>query len=227
MSTSRRTVLTAAAWTAPAIAVAATAPAYATSNPVRKDPGINGWMQVTYGTTRGFDALFDSDPNGTDPATPDANPFGLYVYDVNIEDGRIVDTIAGASIVLWFRARVSSWAYGPGNNNANGGGHGRGWSRPSYEGAQVKPDGTTYHGYRFDYTGPYVIHSDGRVWLQDVEVTARNVPHDDATFWVERRIVVNGEMQAFQRRNGERGPLGDGFPSARARTATVGTDGLI
>lgn len=33
MSTTRRTILTAAAWTAPAVALAATAPAYATSEP--------------------------------------------------------------------------------------------------------------------------------------------------------------------------------------------------
>lgn len=213
---SRRTVLTAAAWTVPAITVAAAAPAYADST-IRKDPGINGWMQVSYGTSKGFDATFDSDPQGADPLTPDGAPFGLYVYDAVSADGAIV-SLGGASITLWFRGVVGSWASGTRTNNPNDGGHGRGWLNPEYLGSEFKPDGVRYYGYRFDYTGPYEVQPDGRVWLQDFEVTAKNVNHDDATFWVERKIVVDGDLLTFQRRNGERGPLGDGFPASRARS---------
>lgn len=225
MSTTRRTILTAAAWTAPAVAVAAAAPAYATSEDPRRDPGINGWVQVNYGTQRWFDATFDSDPAGTDPATPDGSPFGLYVYDTHPSD-----LISAASITLWFRGAVSSWSYGTRTNPVNGGGHGRGWSAPVRVGTEAKPDGLTYRGYRFDYTGPTALVG-GLVWLQDIEITARRVNSADATFWVERRIAVNGQMQAFQRRNGERGPLGQGFPvgrmSASAQSVAAGGQGLV
>lgn len=39
----RRSILKAAAWTAPVVTLATAAPAFATS-PIRKDPGINGWV---------------------------------------------------------------------------------------------------------------------------------------------------------------------------------------
>lgn len=227
MSVSRRSALRAAAWTVPAVSIAAAAPAFATSTTPRKDPGINGWVQVSYGTSKGFDATFDSDPAGIDPATPDGAPFGLYLYDT--QPG---DLFSAASITLWFRAKVNSWTYGSRSPVPNGGGHGDGWNRwetgwfgvntrvaPTYVGAETKPDGFKYHGYRFDYTGTFsnLGAADGLVWLQDFEATAKNVQHDDATFWVERRIAVNGQMFTFQRRNGERGPLGEGFPASRAR----------
>lgn len=208
---SRRTVLTTAAWTVPAITLASAAPAFATSTDPRKDPGINGWVLVNYGTAYGFDATFDSDPAGNDPATPDGAPFGLYIYDTLPGD-----LFSATSITLWFRGKVGSWSNGPRNSNSNGGGHGRGWSSPVSVGTQTKPDGLQYHGYRFDYTGSYVL-SGGLMWLQDMEVTAKRVGSDDATFWVERNIAINGEMNAFQRRNGERGSMGDGFPSASSR----------
>lgn len=218
-SPSRRSILTTAAWTVPAITLAAAAPAFADSTPpIRLDPGINGWVLVTYGTTYGFDATFDSDPAGTDPASPDGAPFGLYVYDA-VTDGVQVP-LGGASITLWFRGVVGRWTYGSRNSNPNGGGHGSGWSSPVSVGTRTQPDGLTYYGYRFDYSGGYVPQGDGRVYLQDFEATAKNVASGDATFWVERKIVVDGDLLTFQRRNGERGSMGDGFPvgTSRARS---------
>jgi hypothetical protein len=213
MTTTRRTLLRTAAWTTPVIGIAATAPAFAAS--LRKDPGINGWVNVQYGTDNGFDARFDSDPDGQDPSTPDGAPFGLYVYDAT--------TYTDARITLWFRGAVRDGftENGTSTNVANNGGHGNGWGNPTNVGTQVKPDGLTYTGYRFLYTGTYTLGLDSRVYLQDFDVTARNVNSGDATFWVERSIKVDGVVQAFQRRNGERGPVGDGFPSAR-RAATAG-----
>lgn len=218
MSVSRRSALRAAAWTVPAVSIAAAAPAFATSTNPRKDPGINGWVQVSYGTSYGFNATFDSDPAGNDPATPDGAPFGLYLYDTISSD-----LFSAGAITLWFRGKVGSWVEGSGSNTANGGGHGNKWSNPVYVGTETKPDGLKYYGYRFDYSGPYTL-SGGLVWLQDIELTAKNVASDDATFWVERRIAINGEVHAFQRRNGERGPLGEGFPAGRARMSASSAD---
>lgn len=186
-------------------------------------------MQVSYGTSKNFDAAFDSDPAGNDPATPDGAPFGLYLYDT--QPG---DLFSAASITLWFRAKVDSWTYGSRSTVPNAGGHGDGWNRrnwlgrvaPTYVGTETKPDGVVYHGYQFEYEGTFsnLGATDGLVWLQDFEATATRVPHDDATFWVERRIAINGEVHAFQRRNGERGSMGVGFPASRARMSASSAD---
>ena len=192
--------------------MASAAPAFATSIPTRKDPGINGWVQVNYGTGNRFSATFDSDPAGVDPSTPDGAPFGLYIYDTLPED-----LFSAGSITLWFRGAVSSWTYGPRSNATNGGGHGRGWSAPISVGTQRKPDGLDYRGYRFDYTGPFVL-SGGLNWLKDFEATANRVNSSDATFWVERRIAINGQMNTLQRRNGARGSMGEGFPAGLQAT---------
>ena len=199
----RRSILKAAAWTAPAITLATAAPAFATS-PIRKDPGINGWVLVSYGTDYGFDATFDSNPQPA-PSTPDGAPFGLYLYDT-IEG----DQFSAASITYWFRGKPDEIKR-----------TGSGWTGGTYYGGtQTKPDGLTYHGYRFDYTGPFNRQGD-IVWLNHLKVTADDVASGDATFWVERRVAINGQMHTFQRRNGERGPLGGGFPSARTSRLTA------
>ena len=234
MNTSRRTVLTTAAWSVPAITVASAAPAFATSTNPRKDPGINGWVQVSWNKSTEWvnpkrktvvNATFDSDPAGNDPATPDGSPFGLYIFDAIAGD-----LFSAASITLWFRGEVGSWGYGPSRSRTNDGGHGNKWSSPVSVGTRTQPDGLIYHGYRFDYTGDFVL-SGGLTWLQDIEITATNVASGDATFWVERHIAINGEMHAFQRRNGERGPLGQGFPvgrmSASAQSVAAGGQGLV
>lgn len=224
MSVSRRSILRTAAWSAPAITLAAAAPAFADSTPIRKDPGINGWVLVSWNKSTEWinrkwktfvNATFDSDPSGyRDNQTPDGALFGLYIYDT--QPG---DLFSAGSITLWFRGKVGSWSYGSRSNTSNGGGHGRGWSSPVYVGTQSKPDGKTYHGYRFDYSGEYTL-SGGLVWLQDMEVKAHNIANSNGTYWVERHVAINGEVHAFQRRNGEDGPLGEGFPvgTSRARS---------
>lgn len=226
----RRTILKTSAWAVPAVTVAAAAPAFASSTTPRKDPGINGWVQVSYGKPfLGTSyAKFDSDPDGTDPSTPDGNPFGLYVYDVNVGPGGIEDDLAGASIILWFRGKVSSWSKGDSKSNSNSGGHGSDWSHPSYIGKVGQPDGRDYYGYQMNYSGPFTAHGDGRVYLQDIEIEAKGIDHSNLTFWVERHILVNGEMQAFKRRNGQDGPQGEGFPAGRmSARSSDGSSGVV
>lgn len=209
----RRTVVRGVAWTAPVIAVSAVAPAFAAS--LRKDPGINGWVQVSYGTDLGFDAQFDSTPSGVGP---DGAPFGLYLYDVNTgPGGSILDTVTNAAMTIWLRAEVrDGWS--------NNSGHGSRWGAMQNVGTSTLPDGLVYRGYRSTYNGSvpgsgFTLGADGRLYLQDFNRTARDVRSSDATFWVERTVTVNGEVQSFRRRNGERGPLGEGFPAAGRRAA--------
>ena len=209
----RRRVTAATAWSVPVIAVASTAPAYATS--IRKDPGINGWMLVTT-TDQGrntYDLRFDSDEPGTGP---DGAPFGLYIYDPNLNPAGTAsaDVYAAASITLWIRTDRST---NPATTITKAG-SGAGWSNPVNVGAHTKPDGLSYRGYRFDYSGAYTLKPDGRVWLTDLVVVMDDIASADATYWVERAITINGGLETFQRRNGARGPHG----GVSSRVAAVG-----
>ena len=75
-------------------------------------------------------------------------------------------------------------------------------------GVHTKPDGLSYRGYRFDYSGTYTLKPDGRVWLTELMVVMDDIASADATYWVERAITINGGLETFQRRNGARGPHG-------------------
>ena len=212
-SATRRRVTAATAWSVPVIAVASTAPAYATS--IRKDPGINGWMLVTT-TDQGrtsYDLRFDSDEPGTGP---DGAPFGLYIYDPNLNPAGTApaDVYTAASITLWIRTDRST---NPATTITKAG-SGAGWSSPVNVGVRTKPDGLSYRGYRFDYSGAYTLQSDGRVWLTDLVVVMDDIASADATYWVERAITINGKFETFQRRNGARGPHG----GVSSRVAVVG-----
>lgn len=211
---SRRAVV---AWSVPTIIAMGAAPAYATS--LRKDPGINGWVLVTTSDRerRTYDLRFDSDEPGTGP---DGAPYGLYVYDVNVgPQGQVLDVLTNASITLWLRTdRDTTPATGWSRSGA-------GWSQASDVGLETKPDGLQYRGYRFTYSGAFTRQSDGRVYLSDL-IASTGVNGSDATYWVERSITVNGTVQTFQRRNGDRGPqagamLMRGTSASAVTTATV------
>lgn len=232
---SRRTTLK-GAWTGAAglvIVASATVPAYAASVSERIDPGLNGWLSINYGTQYGFDATFANDVTGN---TPDGNPFGLYIPKPNRANGSnpfVTDKVTNALQILWLRGQTNSWATNPGHSSR--------WSR-SYIGSTTQPDGLVYHGYRFAYNGAYAgtggysgsgfeLKSDGRLWLESFDVTARDVQSGDATFWVERQVTIDigkgagPEVKSFKRRNGERGALGQGFPGGgNFRTTAGATD---
>lgn len=211
----RRSLVRSAAWSVPVISVAAAAPAFAAS--LRKDPGINGWVLIST-TDRdqdSYDLRFDSDEPGTGP---DGAPFGLYVYDPNRTGSVINDVYTNASITLWIRTDLDRT---PANNGWNRAGSGAGWQAPVDAGVQTKPDGLEYRGYRFAYNGSYtLVSAEERVYLEDFVATSNNIASRDATYWIERQITVNGTAQTFQRRNGDRGPLGSGFPSSLRRAAS-------
>jgi len=227
---SRRTVVRGAAWTTPVVLVVGAAPAFATS--LRKDPGINGWVQVgtqqtsTNGT---YDVEFDSTPNG---AGPDGAPYGLYIYDVNLAPN---DKFQNARITLWLNDTQSAASV------STLSGHSGSWNYLGSIGTATKPDGFSYTGYQFSYNGAidaasYVTDSfDGqkRLYLGDFHVSIRanqvaNNGSANMTYWVERSIDVQAQgagpfvTRSFQRRNGQRGALGNGFPGGGSFRRAVG-----
>lgn len=216
----RRNVVRSAAWSVPVIAVVAPIPAFATS--IRKDPGINGWVRVaTDETATGgtYDVDFDSTVSGVGP---DGAPFGLYVYDVNQVPN---DKFQNARITIWINDTQSAVTQTPQS------GHGASWVYAGSVGSQTKPDGYSYTGYRYNYSGSILASSyvtdpsDGakRLYLDDFHVSMRanqnsNNASANLTYWVERYIEIQSQgvgpyvARSFQRRNGQRGPLGNGFP---------------
>lgn len=212
----RRTLVRGAAWTVPVVAIAAAAPAFATS--LRKDPGINGWVLNSTDDrgNRRYNLRVDSNPAGG--TTPDGAPFGLYVYDTNTAAGAILDTLTAARLVYWIigtQTEGATWAPNPG--------HGTGWSTPSRGATQVKPDGLAYTPYTFEYSGPFTLRDDGRVWLQEFDTTAsfrQPANRDgDVTYWTQRFITVNGVTETFERRNGTRGPFTSNARQAQTAAA--------
>lgn len=212
--TTRRTFVRGVAWGVPVIAVASTAPAFAAS--LRKDPGINGWVLIstTDRDSNSYDLTFDSTVNGNGP---DGAPYGLYIYDPNRVGNTLNDTYTNASMTLWIRTDRDTT---PANGGWSRNGSGAGWQAPTDAGLATKPDGFQYRGYRFGYTGGFtLVAAEERVYLQDFKAYSNNINSSDATYWIERQITVNGTPQTFQRRNGDRGPLGGGFPSSQRRAA--------
>ena len=207
---SRRTLAKGAAWAVPAVLIAAPAPALAAS--LRKDPGINGWVQTRttplLGSCR-YRLDVTSDVAGTGP---DGAPFGLYLYDT-LE----TDVISNAKLIYWIIGQqTASVSSRPGHSSC--------WTYVGPGTPQPKSDGYTYTPYTFEYDcpiDPSVISTapDGepRVWLQDFHVrfefTQPSAVCNNATFWAQRSIDIdindgNGpQTLTFERRAGTLGPM--------------------
>lgn len=118
LHTSRRTLVKGASWSVSAIATMAAAPAVAASPPLRKDPGLNGWVLTRTNTSGSCQNTLEvsSVPEwmgGRVPPTGDGAPYGLYLYD--IEPG---DEIVNASMTYWLIGEQSEveWEARSGHN---------------------------------------------------------------------------------------------------------------
>lgn len=218
---SRRTLAKGAAWTVPAAAVVAAAPAYAAS--LRIDPGINGWVRVSYSDTGwcSHRLTYDSDISGVGP---DGAPYGLYLYDVTPGS-----TITNAKITLWIR----------GNNNAswtNLNGHSSCWGSAVRGTPATKPDGATYTPYTWTYScpiNPANVSPDGRLYLghfrAQADVTLAWGICDNVCLWAQRSIDValpgeNPETLTFQRKIGFADCEGQSAPRSRRGADTDGLE---
>lgn len=193
--------------------MAVTAPALAVS--LRKDPGINGWVNNIYQVgSCGWQNSRITVSSISDRVGPDGAPFGLYLYDA--ED---VETVANAQLTYWVL----------GNHSASGStaitwtsrnGHSSCWQYQGRVGTATKPDGLTYTGYRWTYTcpiNPADIAPDGRLYLGNFHVQTNSFQQpsgycNQLTFWTERSIDIDGENHTFQRRAGTSGA----YPQSRA-----------
>jgi len=231
----RRTIAKGMAWSVPAIAVAA--PARAAAASIRKDPGINGWMQASYPRSD-CTYTWDTTSNGTG-STPDGVPWGLFVYDVENDN-----VITNATLTFWFIGNQSSisWTTRTGHNNC--------WSTPVSVGTEVKPDGYSYSGYRSTWSAAgacannlnpanRVLGSDGieRLFLGHFAMRAVITQTGDycgfnrhnLTWWGQRSITIDPDgpgslppvVHTFQRRAGTWGAYTG--PSLSSRS-TVSTD---
>ena len=224
---SRRAVATGLAWSVPAVAMVSAAPSFAAS--LRKDPGINGWVQVTRRGTNCTSRSIEVTSAPSNPGTtPDGAPWGLYLYDVSKDA-----SYSGAKLVYWVRGdhvkqNKITWSAGAQ--------HSAKWGRPETGDPQIKADGFMYTPYTWTYTGtidPKNVKDDGRLYLENFHVYTssfsqmeggRCVPLD---YWAYREIVVdpdgpNGPRSPqtlhFERRNGDSGPYP---PRAQGRSAAT------
>lgn len=189
----RRTVTTGLAWSVPAVAATAAAPFAAAS--LVKNPGINGWVQVTAGSSYTCTRRVTVTSRPSDPGqTPDGAPYGLYLYDTDPR-GRY----DAAKIVYWVRGDHTSRnkvTWGSGRN------HSSCWSGPTTGTAQRKSDGAMYTPYTWTYTcaiDPSTVSEDGRLYLGDFHVYADiNQNFGDwycepLQFWAYREIRVDAD----------------------------------
>lgn len=214
---SRRTLTAGVAWSVPTIAVAGAAPAIASS--LRKDPGINGWVNNSPRSRGGcsWTLEVDSTASGTGP---DGAPFGLYVYDVEddmaIENPKLVYWIIGDQSATWTTLA----------------GHSSCWNGPTRGTPQTKADNLVYTPYTWEYTcdidpSTRQLDDDGveRLYLGDFHVRASfTQPRDrcnNVTYWTQRFITIDGEEKTFERRNGSLGPYRAGSVRSAAGAEAV------
>lgn len=205
--TGRRTLVKGVAWTAPAVSLAAAAPSLAASTPpVRKDPGINGWVLNSPDHRGGCGWRLQVDSTVTNMATPDGAPFGLYLYDV--EPSAVIT-----------QPVITYWIIGDQNASwTNLSGHSSCWQYQGRGQLTTKSDGLQYRPYTWRYTcavNPASVSPDGRLRLGNFRVLASftqpNNRCNDVTYWTQRTITIDPygegdpEVLTFERRNGTRG----------------------
>ena len=222
-SLDRRTIAKGAAWAVPAVTIAAAAPSLAASVPVRKDPGVNGWVANTARSSGSCRWTLEVDSTATG-ATPDGAPYGLYLYDITPES-----TVADVALIYWIIGEQSAtWATLRGHSTC--------WSGPTRGKAQRKSDGLLYTPYTWKYNCPILadeVKSDGRLYLGGFHVrgsfTQSRDYCNDVTYWTQRSVIVDpdgagsqaAQTLTFERRNGTRGPATSAQIGARSRSATV------
>lgn len=222
-SLDRRTIAKGAAWAVPAVTIAAAAPSLAASVPVRKDPGVNGWVANTARPSGQCSWTLEVDSTATG-ATPDGAPYGLYLYDITPES-----TVADVALIYWIIGKQSAtWATLRGHSTC--------WSGPTRGVAQTKSDGLLYTPYTWKYNCPILadeVKSDGRLYLGGFHVrgsfTQSRDYCNDVTYWTQRSVIVDpdgagsqaAQTLTFERRNGTRGPATSAQIGARSRSATV------
>lgn len=167
--TSRRRVLTTAAWSIPVIATAVAAPAQAASQ-VR---GIGGWVEVEWSKRVTLDS------RGTYPDR------GLWVTDTVSGD-----TITNATITFYLSVTtLATWSALGGNEGV--------WSLPVDIGTSTIA-GTPVRGYTTTYTAPITATAPITLLNNNLHWQT-NKGFGNASVWARRSVTVNGEVLSFLR----------------------------
>ena len=170
MST-RRSVLGTAAWTAPVIAFAAAAPAFAAST----KRGLNGWVEVQWGDSR-----ITLDGRGTYPNR------GLWVSGT-----KVGDTITNVSIVFYFAdTDLVTWETRTGDSGA--------WTVPVNVGLSTI-SGTTVRGYSTSYTLPITATAPITQLNNNLVFRTTSNAVAGSSVWARRSVTVNGNVISFLR----------------------------
>lgn len=177
----RRTILTAAAWTAPVIALSSPAPAMAAS----PRPGLQGLVTVRKScSTAGSGSTLTIDGRGSYPDR------GLWV-----EGATSSTTITAPSITLYFPTSLGTLSWQAQTTGSN-------WSTPAVDTAAPRIANLT--AYTMRYTGTFTYSA------QNKTKVAAGQPYFQAAISYSacsqgitthslRRVTVNGNLETIQR----------------------------
>ena len=181
---SRRTLAKAAAWTVPAAAVVAAAPAMAASPiPPR---GLNGWVEISRWCARTYEYQIDGRGNFTGGGNNDR---GIWTF---VPDPNAV--ITDASIVFYLDTSNAIFT----NSSEPG------WSDLVRDaGLDSAAPAAGFYAYRTTYTGSWTYFTQYQAWGADSDPWWRwNMPDDGCSrvrAYARRTLTVNGETITFTR----------------------------
>lgn len=182
---SRRVLAKGAAWTVPAVAVAAAAPALAASPP---PPGLQGWVQISKDCNRNTDDVLEIDGRGDYPDN------GLWVYYTTA-----ATVLTNAKITFYYPTSlgVLTWATATGNAS---------WSAPAYDAGDTSVAG--HYAYTTTYSGNWTFvdapgtNPDYKLAVGDPHFTASKVIDncgDTVGVYARRTVTVDGLPITFLR----------------------------
>ena len=182
---SRRTLAKGAAWTVPAAAVVAAAPAYAASIPPR---GLNGWVTLRRQCQSGDDFFIDGRGNFTDGGDNDRGIW-TFIPDPNAEP-------TSGEIIFYFNRSDLTFSNGSGS----------GWSDLTrYPAGDSTRPASGYFAYRTTYTGDWTYFPAHEAWVADSDpywTSNLNTESGDCRTvraYARRSITVSGETITFTR----------------------------
>ncbi len=179
---SRRTLALGAAWTVPAIALAAAAPAVAASTP--HPPGLNGWVTIEK-DCRPLSLDIDGRGTFTGGGTSDR---GFWVFTTNS-----TTPPTGAYLVFYIPTSSLTWTWAAAAGNV-------GWSVPVMTTDNtIAPPIAGYTRYVTYYTWTWTYNSTHQAWVADghlhVTATASSSPRQcpSISLYTYRSVTYDGQ----------------------------------
>ncbi|MBS3180182.1 MULTISPECIES: hypothetical protein [unclassified Pseudoclavibacter] len=193
-TSTRRSVLRAAAWTTPVIALTTAAPAFAASMSKR---GLQGWVEVQWS-----DGRITLDGRGSRPDR------GLWITDT-----KVGDQITNVSIIFYLRdTDAVAWAVRPGDSGA--------WTLPVDQGISTPSDiGVPVRGFKITYQLPITATNTITELNNNLVFRTTSNAVSGSAVWARRSVNVNGTDITFLR-----GPVSPNGSSRSRSAAPEDTD---